>query len=97
VIVFEWNSLQVPEHLVVHEHVADRYRFPQPGVVAFVTTRRPTNEVGIRIDAPSGTRVVWPTRQQVHAATPAGADACPYCTGAADVSGSGATAPSPAR
>jgi hypothetical protein len=80
VIAFDWNSLLVPDRVVVHEHVVERYRFPQPGVVAFVTIGRPTNDVGIRIDPPSGSRVLWPSRQEVHAATPADADACPYCS-----------------
>jgi hypothetical protein len=79
---FEWNSLRVSDPVVVHEHSVDRYRIPQPGVVAFVVVRRPTNEVGIRIDAPSGAQVLWPTRQEVHAATTAGASACAYCAGA---------------
>jgi hypothetical protein len=94
VIAFEWNTLRVGDQVVVHEHSAERYRIPQPGVVAFVTIRRPTNEVGIRIDPSSGTRVLWPTSQEVHAATPAAAAACPYCVLVDGRVGTGATVPS---
>jgi hypothetical protein len=79
VIAFEWNSLLVSDGVIVHEHDASRYQLAQPGLVEFVTVRRPTNEVGIRIDPSSGPRVVWPTRQEVHAATLGATDACPYC------------------
>ena len=78
-IAFEWNSLLVRDRVIVHEHVADRYRLSQPGLVEFVTVLRPTNEVGIRIDATPRPRTLWPTRQEVHAATPSAAEACPYC------------------
>jgi hypothetical protein len=93
VIAFEWNTLRVGDPAVVHEHSVERYRIPQPGVVAFVTMRRPTNEVGIRIDPPSGTRVLWPTREEVHSATPAGADACPYCVSVDERVGAGERVP----
>ncbi len=78
-ITFEWNSLLLRDRVVVHEHDRERYRVPQTGHVAFVTVRRPHNEVGIRTDAPSGSSVLWPTRQEVHAATPEATAACPYC------------------
>jgi hypothetical protein len=79
VIAFEWNSLHTGDRVVVHGHTDDDYRFPKPGLVGFVTVRRPINEVGIQIDTASGPRVLWPTRQEVHAATQAGASACLYC------------------
>ena len=91
-IAFEWDALRGAEHVVVHEHAAERYRIPQPGVVAFVTMRRPSNEVGIRIDPPSGVRVLWPTRHEVHAATPTGAETCPYCVSVDQRAGADATA-----
>jgi hypothetical protein len=82
VIAFEWNSLLVRDRVIVHEHTADRYRVSQPGLVTFVNVRRPTNEVGISIDAGSGSRVLWPTRQEIHAATPSATKACAYCAAA---------------
>jgi hypothetical protein len=69
VISFDWNSLRVGDRVVVHEHAKDLYRLPQRGLVEFVTVRRPINAVGIRVQSPSGSRVLWPTRQEVHAAT----------------------------
>jgi hypothetical protein len=95
VIAFEWNSLRVRHRVIVHEHHADRYQLPQPGLVAFVTVRRPTNQVGIRIEPPSGSRVLWPTRQEVHAPTPRAAEACPHCTPVGDESA--ATPPTATR
>lgn len=83
-IAFEWNSLRVRDGVIVHEHDADRYLVAQPGLVEFVTVRRPLNDVGIRIASSSGTRVLWPTRQEVHVATTVATDGCPYCGRADD-------------
>lgn len=78
-ITFDWNSLRVGDRVVVHERTANRYQVAQPGLVQFVTLRRPINEVGIRIESPSGPRVLWPTCPEVHAATSGAAATCQDC------------------
>jgi hypothetical protein len=86
VIQFDWNTLQPGDQVVVHEHAPESYLVAAPGKVEFVSVRKRGNEVGIRLAASSGSRVVWPTRYEVHAPTDAEVALCVLCLPAAATS-----------
>jgi hypothetical protein len=80
VIASDWNALRQGDPVVVHEgHDRGAHR-SRLGFVEFVWVRRPTNEVGIRVATPSGSCLVWPGHEQIHARTFAGAAACDTCS-----------------
>ncbi len=61
---FAWNSLQVGDRVVLHEHRVDAPAQGCDGTIAFVSRHRRHNEVGLRLDD-DPTAVRWPTRFEV--------------------------------
>jgi hypothetical protein len=76
----EWNSLRPGDPVVVHDSADCCSARPRPGVVEVVWVRRPTNEIGILVATTTGSRLVWPMREQIHERTFDGAAACPGCS-----------------
>jgi hypothetical protein len=79
VIRCRWNALQPGDRVIVHDHGSDVCARAHAGTVVAVLAGVPTNEVGIRLDDARWTRIAWPIREVVHAATDAAAAACLWC------------------
>jgi len=65
---FDWNALRPGDHVLVHDD-GDITLALHDGVVAMIDDGPESNDVGIRLDAPSGeSMIVHPRRRAVHPA-----------------------------
>lgn len=93
--IFEWNSLRVGDHVLVHDDLDPALQLSD-GVVTVVETRqRLANDVGIRV-GPRGASVRRPRRHAVHLAPVDRREDCWRCDATAGAP-AGAPAGEPVR
>jgi hypothetical protein len=79
-IAFEWNGLEVDDHLLVHDAASVDGDLRDAVVVSVDLFRRP-HGVGVRVldgDVPIGA-TIWPTRMQVHVGALNASESCWRC------------------